>query len=109
MGNTEIAISWDENGLPYICEEYLDIISRITSDDIVVNEIPLMRIYNIGVGTAKDITLRWNTHKNIEQFMNILNRYDDVNIGFDGNIVYIETDSIKKALEVQKHAKLIFY
>lgn len=62
LGNTLVAIAWDKDGLPYISDEAKNVITELISDDTTnINILPQMKIYNIGVGTAKDITLTWNS------------------------------------------------
>ena len=95
LNNTEVAIAWNENGLPYISNEAKTIFSKMIKDNNTqVNALPQIKVYNIGVGTAKDITFIWDTQKNMNQFMDILKFYDDINISFEGNTVNIKTPSI---------------
>lgn len=64
FGNKEVAISWDANGLPYISDETKDVISKVVNDDNTeINRIPRLKIYNLGVGVAKDISFVWDTKK----------------------------------------------
>ena len=64
LNNTEVAIAWDENGLPYISDEAEAAFSKMINDNNTqVNTLPQIEVYNIGVGTAKDITFIWNTQK----------------------------------------------
>ncbi|GLC79673.1 hypothetical protein [Lacrimispora brassicae] len=98
LGNTEVAIAWDENGLPInISDETKDIVSKmINEENTQLNILPQLKIYNIGVGTAKDITFTWNTEQNVKQFMNVLNSYDNIDISLEGNMVHIKTPAIEQ-------------
>ena len=108
LSNTEVAIAWDKNGLSYISEDDMNTISKITKEDTVINKLPQIKIYNIGVGTAKDISFEWNTSKNIKQFMHILNSCDDINISFDGSMVNIKTPSIEQGIFIPDNSQIDF-
>ena len=47
LSSTEVAIAWDENGLPYVAAEDMEIISKIIKEDTIVNSSPKMKIYNL--------------------------------------------------------------
>lgn len=99
ISNTEVAIAWDKNGLPYdISEEDIETISKIIDEKTILNSLPTMKVYNIGVGTAKDITFEWDTSNNIRQFANILNACDDIDVIFDGSFINIKTPSIEQSM-----------
>lgn len=100
ISNTEVAIAWDKNGLPYISEEDLETISKMIDENTIINQLPQMKVYNIGVGTAKNITFEWDTSNNIRQFANILNTCDDINVSFDGSFINIKTPSNKQGVWV---------
>lgn len=89
LSDTEIAISWDKNGLLNTSQETEDIISEISNENTNINKLPQIKIYNIGVGTAKNITLNWNHQRNIKQFMDILNTCDYINISYNQNVIQI--------------------
>ena len=108
LSNTEVAIAWDKNGLSYISEDDMNTISKMIKEDTVINKLPQIKIYNIGVGTAKDISFEWNNPKNIKQFMNILNSYDDIDISFDGSMVNIKTPSIKQGIFIPANSQIDF-
>lgn len=65
LNQTEVAIAWNKNGLldTNISDETKQIISKIANTDTQINVPPQLKIYNIGVGTAKDITFVWDTKK----------------------------------------------
>lgn len=99
LSNTEVAIAWNENGLPYISAESESFFSEmINKNDTQVNILPQIKVYNIGVGTAKDITFTWDTKRNIKQFMDILNTYEDINLSFEENMIYIKTPSMEQGI-----------
>lgn len=91
LSNTKVAISWDENGLPYIPQEVQDIVSKISDENTIANKLPQLKVYNIGVGTAKNISFHWDTQRNMKTFMDILNSRDNIDISFDGNVLRIKT------------------
>lgn len=98
LSNTKAAISWDKNGLPCITQEANDIVSKIADEDTIINKLPQIKIYNIGVGSAKNISFNWDTKRNMKAFMDILNTCDDINISFDGNMLYIKTPTTKQGI-----------
>lgn len=98
LSNTKVAISWDENGLPCITQEVEDMVSKIADKDTIINELPQIKVYNIGVGTAKNISFNWDNQRNIKAFMDILNPCDDIALSYDSNILNIQTPDIKKGI-----------
>lgn len=98
LSNTEAAISWDKNGLPCITQEAEDIVSKIADEDTIINKLPQIKIYNIGVGTAKNISFNWDTQRNMKAFVDMLNPCDDINISFDGNMLYIKTPTSEQGI-----------
>lgn len=98
ISNTEVAISWDKDGRPYIGEEDLETISKMIDEHTIINKLPQMKAYNIGVGTAKDITFKWDTSNNIQQLANVLNACDNVNVIFDGSFVNIKVPLIEQGM-----------
>lgn len=98
LSNTKVAISWDKNGLPNITQEVKDIVSKMAEEDTIINKLPQIKIYNIGVGTAKNISFSWNTQRNIKAFMDILNPCDDINVSFDGNMLQIKTPTTEQGI-----------
>lgn len=97
LGNTKVAISWDKNGLPCITQEAENIVSKM-ADDTIINKLPQIKIYNIGVGTAKNISFNWDTQRNMKAFMDVLNLCDDIDISFDGNMLHLKTPSIEQGI-----------
>lgn len=110
LNQTEVAIAWNKNGLldTNISDETKQIISKIANTDTQINVLPQLKIYNIGVGTAKDITFVWDTKKNVKQFMDILNSYDDTNISFDKGMINIKTSSIEYGIGEPNQNKIDF-
>lgn len=98
LSNAKVAISWDKNGLPCITPEIEDIVSKMADEDIIINKLPQIKIYNIGVGTAKNISFNWNTQRNMEAFMDILNPCDGINVSFDGNMLQIKTPATEQGI-----------
>ena len=98
LSNTKVAISWDKNGLPCITQEVKDIVSKIADEDTIINKVPQIKIYNIGVGTAKNISFNWDTQRNMKAFMDILNPCDDIDISFDGSMLYLKTPTIEQGI-----------
>lgn len=92
FGDSEVAITWDENGLPVTNDDIMDIVSAMSGEDATINKVPKIEIYNIGVGTAKDISINWNVKRNIEQFVDVLNCYEGIEIALDKNMVHIENN-----------------
>lgn len=54
----------------------------------------VLQLFNIGVGTAKDIMLEWDHEANISAFTKAFSCYDDVHIGLDGNMLYVQSPSL---------------
>ena len=98
LSNTKVAISWDKNGLLCIPPEVEDIVSKMVDEDITINKLPQIKIYNIGAGTAKNISFNWNNQRNIQAFMNILNPCDDINVSLNGNMLQIKTPGIDQGI-----------
>lgn len=98
FSNTKVAIAWDKNGLPYTNTDDLDVITKLTDEDTVINKLPQIKIYNIGVGTAKDISFEWNNEQNINEFIYILNSYNDINITYDKGMVNIKTPTSEQGI-----------
>ena len=48
---------WDKNGLPCITQEAEDIVSKLADEDTIINKLPQIKIYNIGVGLKESIDL----------------------------------------------------
>lgn len=69
FADTTMAIVWDDDGKPTDPKpekaEY--IVGYAGGEDRINAAVPL-HLYNIGVGTAKDVTLRWNQEENLEAF-----------------------------------------
>lgn len=98
LHNTKVAISWNKNGLPNITQEAKDIVLKMADKDTIINKLPQIKVYNIGVGTAKNISINWDHQRNIKAFMDILNPCEDIDISYDGNMLNIKTPSVKKSI-----------
>ena len=74
---------WDDRGVLFSREDY-ETDSAYTVgewDDpaIFINTPPTIRIYNIGVGNAKNISIEWNIESDMVDFLDVLRNY-----GIDG-------------------------
>ncbi len=98
LSNTVAAISWDKNGLPCITQEAEDIVSKLADEDTIINKLPQIKIYNIGVGTAKNICFNWDTNRNMKAFMDVLNPCDDIDTSYDGNMLHLKTPTIEQGI-----------
>lgn len=98
LSNTKVAISWDKNGRPCITQEAEDIVSKLADEGTILNKLPQIKVYNIGVGTAKNISFNWDTQRNVKAFIDILNPYDDIEISFYGNMIHIKTPTIEQSI-----------
>lgn len=98
LSNTKVAISWDKNGLPCITQEAKDITAKIADEDTIINKLPHMKVYNIGVGTAKNISFTWENQKNMKAYIDFLNSCNDIDISFDENMLYIKTPAINQGI-----------
>ena len=54
-----MVIYWDENSLPRTIQEVKDIVSIIADKDNIINKLPKIKVYNIGVSTAKNISFNF--------------------------------------------------
>lgn len=70
LRSAEVAIVWDSNGqTKYLSEEMLEEAKyHIISSDTQVNKIPILKLYNIGAGTAKSIEVEWDIEHNVNEF-----------------------------------------
>lgn len=108
ISNTKVAISWDKNGLPCITQEVQDIVSKTADEDTIINKLPQLKVCNIGVGTAKNISFNWDIQRNMEAFMDILNPCDDIDVSFDGNMLYIKTPASEEGIGVPDKSQFEF-
>lgn len=83
LSNSEVAIVWDENNLKTDNGETFEAISKYMNDKENINAIPQMQIYNIGVGTAKDIQIKWNKKENIKFLSDVLKETENINVIYD--------------------------
>lgn len=64
-----IAVAWDENGLAAAPDKDITAqILRYTGSESLINADVPLKVYNIGVGTAKDIALSWDQAENLAAF-----------------------------------------
>ena len=94
ISNTETAIAWNQDGKIIEDEDNKKNFANLLKDSTIINITPQMLVYNIGVGTAKNVTFEWNHEKNINQFVEKFNQYNGVKIlSVEENGVIIESDS----------------
>lgn len=81
IADTVIAIAWDENGIAATPSESAAerILRYAESEDVINTTVPL-KIYNIGVGTAKDITLSWAHEDNLKSIEACFDDYGGIEI-----------------------------
>lgn len=91
ISDAEVAIVW-EGTLP---DDPTDDYSALNFDSFYeqynINAPTELMMYNIGVGTAKDISLSWNHQENVDAFIKAFDNYDDVKILYTDDMLYIET------------------
>lgn len=69
FGTSQIIIAWNSDGsTKNLNEELLESISYYLEDDSIVNRLPSIKMFNIGVGTAKNVHLKWNNEENVKEF-----------------------------------------
>lgn len=98
LSNTKVAISWDKNGLPFISQEAKNTVPKLVDENTIINGLPQIKVYNIGVGTAKNVSFCWNTKQNLNTFIDILNSCDDINISYDKNVINIKTPTTEQSI-----------
>lgn len=92
ISNAETAIAWNEHG--EIIENDKKDFENLLKENTILNVSPQLLIYNIGVGTAKNVTFEWNHQENIKQFVEKFNQYDGIKIlSIEEKGVIIESDS----------------
>lgn len=66
---TEVAIVWDSQGQTKdVSEELIEKAKyHIISSDTQINKIPILKLYNIGAGTAKAIEVEWDIEHNVNE------------------------------------------
>lgn len=92
ISNSQIAIVWDENGRITNEGETYDIISNMVEKS-QINNTPTLKIYNIGVGTAKDINICWNNDKNFNQYIESFKYSEDIEVVSKYNSIFITTEN----------------
>ena len=92
FADAEVAIAWDGELETENTEENQSWNLDSFFETYDVNVTPQLMMYNIGVGTAKNIKLQWDHGSNVENFIEAFEPYDDISILLDDNMIYIETD-----------------
>lgn len=70
LRSTEVAIVWDIEGqTKHVSEEMIEKAKyHIINSDTQINKIPILKLYNIGAGTAKSIEVEWDIEHNVNEF-----------------------------------------
>lgn len=97
LGTSEAAIAWSETGVYDESLESLNIVQKMINEDVAVNEPPKIKVYNIGVGTAKNVKIEWDNDHNIRKFKEILKDFPEIQIQSDDKMTYIQTNAIAYA------------
>lgn len=92
FADIEVAITWEGECETENPEENQPLNLDPFFEKYDVNATPQLMMYNIGVGTAKNIKLQWDHGANVENFIKAFEPYDDISILLDDNMIYIETD-----------------
>ncbi len=93
LGLTQVFISWDTeiNGSNVNSNDITD--SDLSHQSIDLSNIPSINLYNIGVGTAKDIIIRWDHQNNLSKFVEVFEPYSDIQLQHINNKLYVENGS----------------
>ncbi len=93
LGLTQVVISWDAatNGSDITSNEASHSAPAYQSIDL--SSIPSINLYNIGVGTAKDIIIRWDHQNNLSKFIEAFEPYSDIQLQHINNKLYVENGS----------------
>ena len=107
LSKVEVAIEWDNQGNIYnVNKEINDSTLKIEQKNLITNT--KFQMYNIGVGTAKDIILIWDHEKNMQQFIEALKKYEDIEVIYANNMVYIKTAVVSYGVGITKNQKFDF-
>lgn len=102
FSDTTVAITWENMSTEGPSESFTTVapeensISTLydsLSESYVFNAPTELQMYNIGVGTAKDVTLIWDHESNIAAFIKAFSIYENVNVSLQGNMLYVESPS----------------
>ena len=100
FSDAEVAISWEGTPTEDSNESsYYSLLNSLSESYDFNTQIEL-KLYNIGVGTAKDVILKWDHKANIDAFSEAFSNYDDVRISLKGNMLHIESPSYSWATGV---------
>ena len=103
FSDTTVAITWEDMSTEEPSESFStvepeeDSISTLydsLSESYAFNAPTELQMYNIGVGTAKDVTLKWDHEANVAAFIKAFSNYENVNVSLQGNILYVESPSL---------------
>ena len=95
--NTTFAVTWNENGFTRLGQSDDEMYQNLIGRNEYVNEIPKIKLTNIGVGTAKNVQIEW-AYDNLELLVDYLYQVnDEATFTFkrmDGSDTLIINDSI---------------
>lgn len=93
LGLTQVFISWDTemNRSDINSNEESD--SDFSYQSIDLSSVPSINLYNIGVGTAKDIIIRWDHQNNISKLTEAFEPYSDIQLQHISNKLHVENGS----------------
>ena len=77
FNNTTFAITWNEHGLTQLGQSEDVMYQSFISSMDYVNEIPKIKLTNIGVGTAKYVQIEWVHDDNLEKLVDYLYKVND--------------------------------
>ena len=97
---TTVIVTWDSNGLKSENNEKDDILESYAQTTKYIDTIPLIKLTNIGVGTAKKIRLEWKHNDNMKELSNylyVLNKDVDFMYNIDKSFTTIKSnDTIRQ-------------
>lgn len=91
VSDVEVPIVWKGTLPDDPMDDYSALNLDTFYDEYNFNAPTELMMYNIGVGTAKDISLSWDHRNNIDAFIKAFEDYDDVKILHTGDMLHIET------------------
>ena len=107
LGLTQVFITWNTE-ITESNNPNMGSISTPSYQGIDLDSVPSINLYNIGVGTAKDIIISWNHPNNFSQFVKALEPYNDIQIQHIENNLYVETRSQHTEYGLEQNTKFDF-
>lgn len=74
--NTTFAVTWNENGFTRLGQSDDEMYQNLIARNEYVNEIPKIKLTNIGVGTAKNVQIEWE-YENLDLLVDYLYKVND--------------------------------